>query len=69
MLPLSTQEQSKRTAVHPCTPLHRHHASSPEQLSHLQREAFHMKFITSPLAAHLSKPLFVRRNLGILQNR
>lgn len=66
MLPLSTQEQSKRTEVHP---LHRHRASSPEQLSHLQREAFHMKFITSPLAAHLSKPLFVRRNLGILQNR
>lgn len=65
MLPLSTQEQSKRTGMHPCT----HYASSPEQLSHLQREAFHMKFITSPLAAHLSKPLFVRRNLGILQNR
>lgn len=50
-------------------PSHRHHASSPEQLSHLQREAFNMKFITSPLAAHLSMPLFVQRNLGILQNR
>lgn len=67
MLSLSAEEQ--RTAIHPCTPLHRHRASSPEQLSHLQREAFHMKFITSPLAVHPSKPLFVRRNLGILQNR
>lgn len=50
-------------------PLHRHHASSSEQFSHLQREAFHMKFITSPLTAHLSMLLFVHRNLGILQNR
>lgn len=68
MLPLTTQEQSKDCSA-PMHPLRRHHASSSEQLSHLQREAFHMKFITSPLAAHLSMLLFVHRNLGILQNR
>lgn len=30
---------------------------------------FHLKFMTSPLAVGSSKPLFVRCNLGILQNR
>lgn len=27
---------------------------------------FHLNLIASPLAVHPSKPLFVRRNLGIL---
>lgn len=40
----------------------------PLNISHLpkKRKLFHMNFITSPLADHPSKPLFVRRNLRIL---
>lgn len=66
-LPSTTEELSKGAAVHPWTP--RTGTVPPLLSSSLQREAFYIKFITSPLAAHPSMLLFVRHNLRIPQNR
>lgn len=40
--------------------------SSTALICKKKRKLFHTNFITSPLAVHPSKPLFVHRNLGIL---